>query len=107
MYVEFVRGKYSAENKQYIIDILNGDSGRTRIATILYIHLTVDHGVNLHLKCCGGRIHGYQNVSETFIDGVHGYTLVDLIGEIDYHSAERMGGSCRNIRESDESNVHA
>jgi hypothetical protein len=63
MYVEFVRGKYSAENKQYIIDILNGDSGRTRTLRCHSSNMAVHYGVN-HLKCLAVEFNGYQNVSE-------------------------------------------
>jgi hypothetical protein len=76
-----VRGKYSAENKQYIIDILNGMTADEQEFAYDLIHscrLLADGGLHLRER----RFNGYQMLSELFLDGVHGYTLGDLIDEM-------------------------
>jgi len=108
MYVEFVRGKYKADDRNYVISIIQGMTAdeQATLRTMSFIQLWQSvWGKSAPKKCLAMEFNTATRLYHELTDGSLGYTLSDLLDNIITCIPEREWGfpkGRRNIRESDE-----
>jgi 8-oxo-dGTP pyrophosphatase MutT (NUDIX family) len=104
-YVEFIRGKYKAYDRDYILKLVESmtvdEQERLRSQPFLDLWQSV-WGLATPRKCLATEFNVASSTFAELVDGRHGHTLADIMGDNPAHILERQWGfpkGRRNIRE--------